>query len=76
MTGGAGLAGNPPPSTQHQDVEFVSRLRGQQRLANGGAGGFGREIVLERPSVNREIPFAGAKNTRATDSLRRPVPRY
>ena len=64
VTRGAGLSGNTAAIHQHQDIEFISRLRRQERLPNRCAGRLSRKIRFERPSVNRKIPFAGAqKNT-------------
>ena len=62
MSGGAGLTGNTSAIDAHQDVEFIGRLGRQQRLAHGGAGGFGGEVILEGPAIDGEIPFTWPKN--------------
>ena len=43
---------------QNQDVELICCFGCQQSLANRRAGGLGREIGLERTSVDRDFPFA------------------
>jgi hypothetical protein len=39
---------------ENEDVELIERLGRLQRLANGSANRIGREVVLDRASVDRD----------------------
>jgi hypothetical protein len=67
--GGAGLSADPAAIGEDQDIEAVSQLGSEQRLAHVSAGRFVCKIVFKRPVVDRDLTFTGPQEDTRGGSL-------
>jgi len=57
--GCAGLSADPAAMGEDQDVESISQLGSEQRLAHIGARRLVCKVVFKRPVIDRDLTLAG-----------------
>jgi hypothetical protein len=59
--GSIGLPGVSATVAENENVEFIRRLGGEQRLANHRTGRFGGEVFVVRTTIDCNLAVAGPK---------------